>query len=260
MLGPVLPSAPVLQFLGQGHLGKLPFFSSSYPSSIALRHLMWSLSSNWTFLDFVPQLSFLHLSKHIYLFVWCPKGHCWNACFILELGLDSKGDLGWWQVVSWCIYWSGWAALQVLQTQVFFSGAGDWKFELLTSWIGMKIVLSPKVSYIFVPASVKVIVIKLFRNPVGKSKVQSSDVESGSKILVWWASQEPMGVIFNLGWSNWVQLSISLLVWGIYTLYTWHWNWYEAVYIWYYFGSQLPTRVVLEKGWYYLRNTRVLGC
>jgi hypothetical protein len=48
----------------------------------------------------------------------------------------------------------------------------------------MKIVLSPKVSYIFVPASVKVIVIKLFRNPVGKSKVQSSeDVESESKML-----------------------------------------------------------------------------
>jgi hypothetical protein len=48
----------------------------------------------------------------------------------------------------------------------------------------MKIVLSPKVSYIFVPASVKVVVVKLFRNPVGKSKVQSSeDVESGNKIL-----------------------------------------------------------------------------
>jgi len=48
----------------------------------------------------------------------------------------------------------------------------------------MKIVLSPKVSYIFVPASVKVVVIKHFRNPVGKLKVQSSeDVESGSKLL-----------------------------------------------------------------------------
>lgn len=81
-------------------------------------------------------------------------------------------------------FWSGWVALQVLQTQVYFSGAGNWKFELLTSRIGMKIVLSPKVSYIFVPASVKVVVIKLFRNPVGKLKVQSSeDVESGNKIL-----------------------------------------------------------------------------
>ncbi len=59
MLGPMLPNAPVLQFLCQGHLGKLPFFSSSYPTSIALHHLMWSLSSNWTFLDFVPELSFL---------------------------------------------------------------------------------------------------------------------------------------------------------------------------------------------------------
>ncbi|CAK9870530.1 unnamed protein product [Sphagnum jensenii] len=59
VLGPMLPNAPVLQFLCQGHLGKLPFFSSSHPSSIALHHLMWSLSSNWTFLDFVPELSFL---------------------------------------------------------------------------------------------------------------------------------------------------------------------------------------------------------
>ncbi len=59
LLGPMLPSAPVLQFRCQGPLGKLPVFSSSYPSSIALHHLMWSLSSNLTFLDFVPELSFL---------------------------------------------------------------------------------------------------------------------------------------------------------------------------------------------------------
>lgn len=88
----------------------------------------------------------------------------------------------------------------------------------------MKIVLSPKVSHIFVPASVKVVVIKHFRNPVGKSKVQSSeDVESGSKLLAWWASQEPIGV-FNLfsilRQSNWVQLLISLA--GMRHVYTIH--------------------------------------
>jgi hypothetical protein len=170
MLGPILPNAPVLQFLCQGHLGKLPFFSSSYPSSIALHHLMWSLSSNWTFLDFVPELSFLQaLLVEAYISICLVSKGTLLECLLYF------GPGPWFQGRPWMVasgeltyFWSGWVALQVLKTQVFFSGAGDWKFELLTSWIGMKIVLSPKMSYIFVPASVKVVVIKLFRNPVGK--------------------------------------------------------------------------------------------
>jgi hypothetical protein len=83
---------------------------------------------------------------------------------LLDFGAGPWFQGGPWMVASGelTFFWSGWVALQVLQTQVFFSGAGDWKFELLTSGIGMKIVLSPQVSYIFVPASVKVVVIKPF--------------------------------------------------------------------------------------------------